>query len=341
VDNVSDTTKVAWRRRREKGGDSCLHVRVFSSSSAKKKTGCRCRWAPFFRIPLERRLQTAAVLVIILIFPLTILSNVFLLFFWPLNGLYACYLLWFIIMDRDTPQRGGRAPIGRRWSLWKLFRNYFPSDLVVEGTLDPKHTYVFGIHPHGVIGMAVWANMMNNVNGALSSIDYRLVTLKSNFYIPITREWLLWLGAIGSDKRGITTALKQGKSVMIVVGGAAEALEIHKEYHGIVLDKRRGFVEIAIRTGSHLVPIFNFGENELYHVATSNAIGTKVREWQEKMKDWFGFTLPVVHGRGIWNYSFVRVYLLPSIANSFLSGNVAVSHASDDSDWKADSGGED
>jgi 2-acylglycerol O-acyltransferase 2 len=23
-----------------------------------------------------------------------------------------------------------------------------------------------------------------------------------------------------------------------------------------------------------------------------------------KKKDWFGWTLPVVHGRGIWNYSF-------------------------------------
>jgi hypothetical protein len=76
----------------------------------------------------------------------------------------------------------------------------------------------------------------------------------------------------------------QGKSVGIVVGGAAEALEIHKEFHGIVLDKRKGFVEIAIRTGSHLIPVFNFGENGLYHVATSNAIGTTVRKWQDKMK---------------------------------------------------------
>jgi hypothetical protein len=48
------------------------------------------------------------------------------------------------------------------------------------------------------------------VNPALANIDYRLVTLKSNFFIPIAREWLLWLGAISSDKRGIITALKQG-----------------------------------------------------------------------------------------------------------------------------------
>jgi 2-acylglycerol O-acyltransferase 2 len=220
----------------------------------------------------------------VLSFPVLILSNFFFLFFWPLGTVYICYLLWFILMDRDTPQKGGRTPIGRRWSLWKLFRNYFPADLVVEGKLDASQSYVMGIFPHGVIGMAVWANMFNNVSPALSGIDYRLVTLKSNFFIPIAREWLLWLGAISSDKRGIMTALKQGKSVGIVVGGAAEALEIHKDYHGIVLDKRKGFIEIAIRTGSHLVPVFNFGENGLYHVATSNAIGTTVRKWQDKMK---------------------------------------------------------
>lgn len=195
----------------------------------------------------------------VLSFPVLILSNVVFLFFWPLTTVYLCYVLWILIFDRETPQKGGRSPIGRRWSLWKLFRNYFPSDLVVEEKLNPSQTYLMGIYPHGVIGMAVWANMFNNVrlllqilcvffhrrllkqkvNPALSDIDYRLVTLKSNFFIPIAREWLLWLGAISSDKRGIMSALKMGKSVGIVVGGAAEALEIHKDYHGIVLDKRK------------------------------------------------------------------------------------------------------
>lgn len=90
----------------------------------------------------------------------------------------------------------------------------------------------------------------------------------------------------------------------IVVGGAAEALEIHETYHGIVLDRRRGFVELAIRTGANLTPVFNFGENDLYSTVTENEHGTRVRHWQERMKSILGWTLPLVHGRGIWNYSY-------------------------------------
>lgn len=94
-------------------------------------------------------------------------------------------------------------------------------EIVSEATLDPQQVYLFGIHPHGVIGMAVWANMFNTVSPVLRDISYRIVTLASNFYIPISREWLLWLGVIGADKQGILYCLEHGVSVAIVVGGAA------------------------------------------------------------------------------------------------------------------------
>ncbi len=59
-----------------------------------------------------------------------------------------------------------------------------------------------------------------------------------------------------------------------------------------------------MRTGASLVPVFNFGENSLYNTVTDNEQGSKLRHWQERMKSMFGFTLPLVHGRGVWNYSY-------------------------------------
>ena len=49
-----------------------------------------------------------------------------------------------------------------------------------------------------------------------------------------------------------------------MVGGASEAL-----YHGdrpieLVLNRREGFVKLAIRHGTPLVPVFAFGENFMY-----------------------------------------------------------------------------
>ena len=50
----------------------------------------------------------------------------------------------------------------------------------------------------------------------------------------------------------------------LVVGGASEAL-----YHGtkpveLVLNRRKGFVKLAIRYGTPLVPVFAFGEAFMY-----------------------------------------------------------------------------
>ena len=52
-----------------------------------------------------------------------------------------------------------------------------------------------------------------------------------------------------------------------------------------------------------LVPVFSFGENELY-VQVSNPKGSKVRAIQDFLTRYFGFSPPLFHGRGIFNYSF-------------------------------------
>ena len=49
-----------------------------------------------------------------------------------------------------------------------------------------------------------------------------------------------------------------------MVGGVAEARETQPDHVKIVLKNRYGFVRMALKTGSFLVPVFTFGENELY-----------------------------------------------------------------------------
>lgn len=51
-----------------------------------------------------------------------------------------------------------------------------------------------------------------------------------------------------------------------------------------------------------LVPVFSFGENDIYE-QLSNEKGTRIYAIQKKFQAIFGFTLPLFHGRGIFNYS--------------------------------------
>ena len=49
-----------------------------------------------------------------------------------------------------------------------------------------------------------------------------------------------------------------------MVGGAEESLNARPGIYKLVLKNRKGFVRIAIETGASLVPVFSFGEVEVY-----------------------------------------------------------------------------
>ena len=53
---------------------------------------------------------------------------------------------------------------------------------------------------------------------------------------------------------------------------------------------------------SHLVPVYCFGETNLF-VQVPNTIGSKYNQFQVILMKLVGFTLPVFHGRGIFNYT--------------------------------------
>lgn len=52
-----------------------------------------------------------------------------------------------------------------------------------------------------------------------------------------------------------------------------------------------------------MVPCISFGDHELWDQG-SNAEGTFARRFQDFMMKWIGITLPLFHGRGIFQYSY-------------------------------------
>lgn len=51
---------------------------------------------------------------------------------------------------------------------------------------------------------------------------------------------------------------------MLAIGGATESLYAGPGTMNLVLQRRKGFVRVALQTGASLVPVINFGENEVY-----------------------------------------------------------------------------
>ena len=264
------------------------------------------RWAPLTGIPFERRVQTAAVLTWVFLLGncLTVFfCSLFLPFLWPIHIAYIIYLC----RDQSAENGGRRSEWFRRLPVWNYFAGYFPVKLVKEADLDPSKNYVFGYHPHGIISMGAFANFATEATSfaeLFPGIKASLLTLTTNFKFPIYRDIILALGIASVSRHSCEHILSSGpgRSIVIVIGGASESLSARPGIADLVLKKRLGFIRMAIRHKADLVPTFSFGENDLYE-QVDNSDGSWLWNIQKKMQQAVGFTMPLFHARGIFNYN--------------------------------------
>ncbi|KAI8605381.1 diacylglycerol acyltransferase type 2A [Dissophora ornata] len=260
------------------------------------------------RLPVRRRLQTAAVLLWISALAVTTMTFFYLCtikYLWPL---IIIYLLWILMFDR-APERGGRRfHWWRNWVGWPYFAQYFPMTLIKEADLDPSKNYIFGYHPHGIISLGAFCAFATeglNFSKRFPGIKPRLLTLQSNFNIPIYRDYIMAHGCASVSKESCEFILRSGpgNSITIVVGGAQESLAAKPGTLDLTLKKRMGFIKLALVNGASLVPTLAFGENDLYELYSTNH-KSKTYQVQQFIKKLFGFTMPMFNGRGIFNYEF-------------------------------------
>lgn len=272
----------------------------------------RIRFAPM-NIPLQRRLQTCAVLM----HTLSIVGSLAIFFFlcsipllWPILLPYTVYVLFS--NAGTSGELSFRSERLRRLKVWSLFASYFPARLHRSQELEPTRKYIFGYHPHGIISHGAFAAFATEALGfaqLFPGITNALLTLDSNFRYPIYREYALRLGMASVSRESCENILSKGghngegmgRAITIVVGGARESLDARPGVVRLVLRRRKGFVKMAIRTGADLVPVLAFGENDIYDQVDSES-HPLLHKFQMLVKKVMGFTVPIFHARGIFNY---------------------------------------
>ncbi|XP_054608500.1 2-acylglycerol O-acyltransferase 2-A [Dunckerocampus dactyliophorus] len=269
------------------------------------------RFAPL-NVPLRRRLQTAAVLQ--WLFSFLGLAQCCLAAFvllsvstWWMAALLYVGWLW---LDQDTPSRGGRRSHWiRSWSVWEYFRDYFPVKLVKTVDLDPNKNYIFGFHPHGVLVAGAFCNFCTESTGFSSlfpGLKSHLLMLPFWFRVPLFRDYIMSGGLVSSSKSSLSYLLSRpqgGNVAVIAVGGAPESLDARPGALTLQVHNRKGFIKMALRHGAQLVPVFSFGENELFD-QIQNPTGSPLRTLQDRLQSIMGVALPLFHARGVFQYSF-------------------------------------
>lgn len=270
------------------------------------------RWAPF-NVPLQRRLQT----LVVLLHTLSIAGLLAIFFFlcmipllWPILLPYLIYVL------TSNAATDGKLSKRSQWlrenKIWSLFGSYFPVRLHRSEQLEPTRKYIFGYHPHGIISHGAFAAFATEALGfkqLFPGITNTLLTLDSNFRIPGYRDYILRMGLASVSRESCENILSKGgpngegmgRAITIVIGGARESLDGRPFYLRLVLRRRKGFVKLAIRTGADLVPVLAFGENDLYDQLDTDEHPI-IHHLQMLVKKFMGFTVPLFHARGVFNY---------------------------------------
>lgn len=227
-----------------------------------------------------------------------------------------------------------------------------------EEHIGPR--YMFVCHPHGVISFGITGSLCWNgidkifSTGKLKSsksfkslfngIPCHLLTLSAQLILPFYRDYIMSLGVGLVTKKSILSILQKWHSVAIVVGGAHESLLAKPGMNKIVLNKRKGFIKIALESCNleeqegnddddniindniqngkwdeklmsdiAIVPVYVYGENNIHNVynTTEHSIKSKQSrilrfflKFQLILKKFTGFTLPLVNSRSIFNYDF-------------------------------------
>lgn len=207
----------------------------------------------------------------------------------------------YCILDKRPTTTGGRSYewTERFRSVWfyQGVAKYFPVHLHKTVDLDPTKSYIFLYHPHGVIGMG--ANTALSTNGChfqtvFPGIRRYGVTLNVSFWAPIFREWMLALGYISANKETLVHTLRDS-SVVLVPGGAAEALHAHRSNFRLHILHRRGFVRLAMETNAVPIPCLGFGENEAFETYYNpEATYSSLLYWQQKLYKLMSFSLPIL-----------------------------------------------
>ncbi|CAG9575182.1 putative diacylglycerol acyltransferase [Leishmania major strain Friedlin] len=283
------------------------------SSTSFGAHGAHFSWCSVIHTPGQRRLQSLLVSIFTFFtgIPICIAITGLLLLSRYTAPFMVMYLIWTLTFGRPSHPLSKYQTFTRCF-VWRYYCDYFPIRLVipkpVRRRFDKERNYFFVYHPHGIHSFGAIVNFgldQNDASEMLHGITIHLQTLKVNLYVPLWRQLAIWAGCGDASASCIRKTLRSGpgQSVMLVVGGAEESLMAKPNCNDLLLFKRKGFIKIALQEGTPLVPVYGFGENNVYNVPEL-ANEPWMRYLMVLWKQYVGFAIPLVRGRGFFNFNY-------------------------------------
>jgi hypothetical protein len=206
--------------------------------------------------------------------------------------LLAAYGLYSVIRDLGVVKRAGELLQTGWTSTSETVVENLRTSFVLEGTETlPTGPALYVCAPHGVVGYSWFLHFSYALSAWPKDISRPVLAIHSIFFrIPFARDVLAANRCIEATEEEITTTLKSGQSVALIIGGVEEMTYAGQETVKVVLKKRKGYSRIAVNAKVPVVMVYTDGENELFG-AESNRIWMLFSTWMYRLTN-LQFPLP-------------------------------------------------
>ena len=169
--------------------------------------------------------------------------------------------------------------------------------IIHESPLLGESRTMYCFHPHAIVANGFGVAMHDLEQRGIRVAVAAARTLCA--FNPAFRWFVNSYGCdlISVDSVHLTRALQAGKPVALCPGGFEEVMLMKPQKDVVYLSHRKGFVKYAIKFGYSLVPIFAFGESDLYENAFP------LPETVKRKCAQYGFPIVVPHGSSWWNFA--------------------------------------
>ena len=186
-------------------------------------------------------------------------------------GLWIVGIIIYPLTFLNAPMTKGSRAI--KWFrghwMFKHIAAYFDLKIIYDDikpleAIDSR--YIFGFHPHGIIPLTIgWACLSDLWSKVFPNIYPSALASSVLHVVPFTRDLNQMFGGYAVTRTGFLAALKRERSVVFIPGGQYEMIHSSSRIPKVILNTRhRGFIKVALQTGTKLVPVFSFGERTIF-----------------------------------------------------------------------------
>jgi 1-acyl-sn-glycerol-3-phosphate acyltransferase len=178
----------------------------------------------------------------------------------------------------------------------RAWRAYFQLRVYKEREIPRDKRVLFTAFPHGMFPLAlpILGGIGKEILPELETIP-KIAIAEKLFNIPLLAPLLYWVGCISADREPMRKALEEG-TCLLMPDGIAGIYHSSRDEEVLYIKKRRGFFQLALETGSLLVPVYCFGHTQLFSVYPNK----HTCSWLVDLSRRMGFALTFFIGHASW-----------------------------------------